>query len=271
MSNPMTFSNSEPRSADITETTMTATAINRPYANPGFNGLRQNVMDAVLVDAVRVTAGPYIPAPLRSRPAGVGPAEFALRAEAVTPLSDEPDLPWIDAFLKNGVDVAESADLRAMEPAPEATQEQTIESAEDWAFDDASQEIRSLAMDLGPQSLPHAASTSSIPSEVVGASLDVGALESALHSPLPMWRDDDLLDIMPVKSSPGDDQRGEHWAAQARRAGAPENHAEAAANLLEKVARRVREGSLTVPGYTPQMSDAAGLAAALSALLNAKS
>ena len=145
-----------------------------------------------------------------------------------------------------------------------------MESGEHWAFDEASREIRSLTRDLKSPESDSSSVSASLSADVVGASLDIDALESALQTPLPMWQDDDLLDIMPVKPAPRTESSDEHWAAQARREAEPVNHAEAAATLLESVARRVREGSLTVPGFTPHMSDAAGLAAALTALLNSR-
>jgi hypothetical protein len=70
----------------------------------------------------------------------------------------------------------------------------------------------------------------------------------------------------------------EQWAERERRAAAgelpagpaPEAGPEAAAHALELLARRVRSGELTIPGYDPKLGDAAALVAALAALLGVR-
>jgi hypothetical protein len=100
---------------------------------------------------------------------------------------------------------------------------------------------------------------------------------SASHA---MWSDDDLLDIMPAPvqltgndaswspGAAGDDER--LTGANAGRSAAsfsPGAHSESAARALESLASRVRSGELVLPGYVPELGDAAALAAALAALL----
>jgi hypothetical protein len=85
-----------------------------------------------------------------------------------------------------------------------------------------------------------------------------------------MWGDDDMMDIMPVKSPRQHVDSNEHWAARARRESERSGTNEAAALALESLARRVRDGEISIPGYTPDMGDAAALAAALAALLSVR-
>ena len=87
---------------------------------------------------------------------------------------------------------------------------------------------------------------------------------------LPMWNDDDMMDIMPVTIAPDADAGAPHWAEQARNDTAPSANSEAAAQILEALAKRVREGELLIPGHTASMGDAATLAGVLAALLGAR-
>ena len=87
---------------------------------------------------------------------------------------------------------------------------------------------------------------------------------------LPMWSDDDMMDIMPVSAEQGASSTDGHWADQARRESRTSGTREAAANVLESLAQRVREGELTLTGFSPEMSDAATLAAALASLLGVR-
>ena len=68
--------------------------------------------------------------------------------------------------------------------------------------------------------------------------------------------------------TPGSSSAIEPWADRARRAG--DENAEAAARALELLARRVREGEISLAGYEPRLGDAAALAAALAALLGVR-
>ena len=117
------------------------------------------------------------------------------------------------------------------------------------------------------------------------------------NASLDAWSDDDMMDIMPVSiaESARDESPVSHapvqpaadatppsetnWAAQARerevqspsadrQGGAGQT--EAAAQLLESLARRVREGELVLPGFNAEMGDAAALASALAALLGVR-
>ena len=84
-----------------------------------------------------------------------------------------------------------------------------------------------------------------------------------------MWGDEDLMDIMPVRRMRTAATEGEPWADQARRQ-SETGGAEAAASVLESLARRVRDGELTLSGYSPDMGEPAALAAALAALLGVR-
>ena len=85
-----------------------------------------------------------------------------------------------------------------------------------------------------------------------------------------MWSDEDTMDIMPVKAPLAPTARGEEWAAQARREADLSGNTEATASALESLAHRVRSGDIVMPGFAPDMGDAAALAAALAALLSVR-
>ncbi len=154
-------------------------------------------------------------------------------------------------------------------------QESPVEA---WPLEDAGAQMRGLADDLRIR-------------DALGEDPDSSPLfDAPPHvAPLPMWGDDDMLDIMPVNRdtysaspAPGEAVRGrdDAWADRARREqdgadsladrDARENSQEAAAKTLEGLARRVREGELLIPGYDARLGDAAALAAALAALLGVR-
>lgn len=226
-------------------------AVAGPYARPFGEGPSHSAIDAVLIDAIRASAGPYVPAPFRGKP--------SLAA----------NLPWIDAFIDTanpmpaGEPSAESGSVAAPGVEPDAD--------ESWLFDDAGETIRSLADELSPGTIA-AKESSALPtgSHDVGASVDIDALASALHAPLPMWRDDDLMDIMPVQTPIAPSDGEDHWAARARRETAIDTNAATAASLLEAVAGRIRDGSLVLSNTSANMSEAAALSATLTALLNSR-
>ncbi len=142
-----------------------------------------------------------------------------------------------------------------------------VASAEAWPMEEAGAAMRALADDLRTRE-PVESSTPRVTSPRSITPLYVPPVAST--PPLPMWGDDDLMDIMPVKPNvaraPGDLQ----WAARARRETELAGNPEAAARALEELARRVRKGELEVPGYTAEMGDAAALAAALASLLGVR-
>ena len=241
-----------------------------PYARPSTS-LAGHAIDAVLVDAIRATVGPYVPATLRgprTRETATTPLFEATVEEGVT---SSPELPWIDAFLDS-----ERTDGHETSPSDAATSEADVvamsapeepsAAAEQWPLDEAGQAMRMLADELGarePSVGERAPDSSSAP-----LSSDA---PTASTPPLAMWGDDDMMNIMPVKASPRQDtDSNEHWAARARRESERTGTNEAAALALESLARRVRDGEISIPGYTPDMGDAAALAAALAALLSVR-
>lgn len=204
---------------------------NAPYAGPA------SVTPAVgfaARSAARVA--PYVPREWRTRTELVSQSNIATAETSLPAGTAELEaLPSIGTFLESH---GESESAR-----------------EDWPFHDAGERTTELTEELqGSVDAP--------------GSFGVGSGQ-AVPSPLPMWGDDDLLDIMPPPSlrtgrpKPAAQQRIEvgNDAATAR------EHSESAARALETLAQRVRSGELVVAGYAPELGDAAALAAALAALL----
>jgi hypothetical protein len=227
-----------------------------------------------------------------------GRAEWA---SAPPPASVEPVapmLPWIEAFLSSTpampmraiderIDETLVAATASFTPAsPEAIVEEAIieEAAaalwpmpaapeaptpsDAWALDEAAEQMRALADELREQH---------------GVAHDAGEAarlfdETASPDLLSAWSDDDMIDIMPMQNersvapnrlpTPGPISAIEPWADRARRSG--DENAETAARALEVLARRVRDGEISLTGYEPRLGDAAALAAALAALLGVR-
>ena len=199
-----------------------------------------------------------------------------------------PSLPWIDAFLSSTPampmrSVEEAAALDAPPTSDAIVEEAEAETAEwplsevaqaaptpsdAWALDEAAERMRSLADELRHHD--GMSSDASGPSRLFDAPLP--------PEPLPAWSDDDMIDIMPIRHertvaqahtpTPRSVSAIEPWADRARRVG--DESAEAAARALELLARRVREGEISLAGYEPRLGDAAALAAALAALLGVR-
>ncbi len=311
-----------------------------PYAQPA-SPMRRYPVDAVLIDAIRATIGPFVPEPWRTTPGEPrrtptslmavpqAPRTFddpASRLEDDTP-SDTPsvELPWIDAYLGDtavdadlgaGDDVAEqgaaepvtaelfvppaasaaqtaeptdrvaaeqaavepfSAELASAEPvtaevsepvedrvvAESSPSEVTSAAADAWPMDEAGAALRALAGEI-----PARENGAAPPADVPRAVTPLYVPPVAATPPLPMWGDDDLMDIMPVKASAAGTV--EPWAERARRESERAGNPDAAATALEALAQRVRRGELEMPSYSPDMSDAAMLAGALAALLGVR-
>jgi hypothetical protein len=222
-----------------------------PYARPS-SVLAGQAIDAILVDAIRAAVGPYVPAAVRGLSGRV----------LTTPLFEEAvdgegapstELPWIDAFL--GAEPSDAGE----EHIDEAALAGPVSTTEQWPLDDAGESMRVLADDLAAREITNE-----------GKGGDDAEAPVASTPPLPMWGDDDMMDIMPVKSPRQHVDSNEHWAARARRESERSGTNEAAALALESLARRVRDGEISIPGYTPDMGDAAALAAALAALLSVR-
>jgi hypothetical protein len=227
----------------------------------------------------------------------------AVRVDA----SAEAQLPWIDAFLASTpampmVALQEPAqaepilDVRVEPPATvdEATtvskgavaNEEATVAADEWPLEEAADEFRALRVAMDDTADRDA--------------VDIGngvATQGAVFAPLPEWRDDDLMDIMPIRhsgqtplSNGAIASDSDLWAERAHKAQeeaqllramasaqsaqrehtAAESTAEEAAHALELLARRVRAGELTLPSYDPRMGEPAALVAALAALLGVK-
>lgn len=177
-----------------------------------------------------------------------------------------------DMFIENASDaVAAVAAVTAVTAAGDTADTETAAAADAWPLDDAGALMRALAAEL-----PATAPVLALPRHEAGKpyATPLGVPPIATTPPLPMWGEDDMMDIMPVRRSP--DESSEWGAASAAAATtAPtmdESTSElaAAAAQLEALARRVRQGDLTLAGYTSDMSDAATLAATLTALLSAR-
>ena len=165
------------------------------------------------------------------------------------------------------------------------TVEATV-SADEWPLEEAADEFRALRAAMDDQADRDAVDTGN------GVTI-----EAALFTPLPEWREDDLMDIVPIRhsgqtplSNGAIPSESELWDAPARKAqeaaqllqptataqSARQEHtpaestAEEAAHSLELLARRVRAGELTLPSYDPRMGEPAALVAALAALLGVK-
>ena len=245
-----------------------------PYARPVSAVSGRHPVDAVLIDAIRANVGPYIPAAWRENAAAAG-------AMVVESLPTE--LPWIETFLESTpaslIAVEEALPLAIVEsplPAEVEAVEAALDDAsvDEWPLYETGAALRELANDLdGP---PPAVETIAIePSLAFGftanelASASTAGGDHPAHA-LPMWNDDDMMDIMPVTTTPEVDAIPLRWAEQARNETAPSANSEAAAQVLEALAKRVRDGELMIPGHTATMGDAATLAGALAALLGAR-
>ncbi len=219
-----------------------------PYALPG----------TPLPDASR--AGAF---PVPARTPFVPPA---VRVVAATAIIDEPEAadlapgpvigtPQRSAAIAPPTEELPSIDEFTMNEAP-AVEEDA------WAITDASEQMAQLADGLG------------------GATTSSGAGSATPQPPLDPWAEDERwMDIMPALNSPGSrDLAAETaWARAFAEPPAPlpqpvlsQGDAAAAAAALEVVARRLRAGELTVPGFRADSGDAAALAAVLASLLGAR-
>lgn len=210
-----------------------------PYAGPA--AAETSAVDFVPQGRLRVT--PYVPREWRVQRATA--QEFSAEARgssnsasrAAMPTEGEEPLPSIGSFLQ---EVAE----------PDAARE-------DWPFHEAGERTTELSEELRNSDAQASGSVSN----------------NAAPVPLPMWSEDDLMDIMPPPSRQAGDSRGaahsrlEAGHAEADNSASEYAHTESAARALETLAQRVRSGELVVAGYAPELGDAAALAAALAALL----
>jgi hypothetical protein len=257
------------------------------YPTPAyFTALGSSSLDDVVATAFNMPV--IVHSTEDEAPASVtDPGElFADAGDPVAP--DAASLPWIDVFLSS----TPAMPMRAVDeriasltvPSTDAIGDEVTASdqwppsadeleaptpADAWALDDAAAQMRALADELR---------------EHDGIGLASGEsdrlFEGAAPPPpvLASWGDDDLIDIMPTRTAgpvvtprvptPGSPSPLAPWADRARRAG--DESSEAAARALEVLARRVRDGEISLAGYEPRLGDAAALAAALAALLGVR-
>ncbi len=170
----------------------------------------------------------------------------------------EVELPWIDAFAAEPEAEAAAGDAL---PASEGTAPEETASDDAWAIADAGEHIAHLAEEISAAgSESHAASST-----------------AETHQP---WQDDEAwMDIMPALPNTGANNAAAEvaWARAFAEPPAPlvppappVGDAQAAAASLEAVARRLRAGDLSVPGFHADRGDAAALAAALASILGAR-
>ncbi len=223
-------------------------------------------------------------------PADEDSAEFA---DEFTVDSSDDALPWIEAFAVDP-EVTEFADPQATAFEHHAMLAAFDEEGRDGAHPEISDESALSNLDESSDAPPVLDSEDDtwVMNE---ASADIGQLadeliavsaEASSNAPpataaephLPWQEDEAWMDIMPaLPNSGGRDVAAE--TAWARAFGEPPaplpppplptGDAQAAAASLELIARRLRAGDLSVPGFHASRGDAAALAAALAALLGA--
>jgi hypothetical protein len=262
-------------------------------------------------------ASPVIRPPLYIPPVATPAGEEIVADEGVIEPqlihAAEVHLPWIDAFLAStpalpmaaltdGTEAEVEAELEAEAEAeveavasvspliPSRSDVEIVEAppvtVDEWPLDEAAAEFRALRTALDEQGARDGSPDG-----------NGDAVDSVVFAPLSEWRDDDLMDIMPIRHSrhtPLENgaitTESDQWAERAHAAqdeaqrlqsvaltrSAPEelpaveSTAEEAAHALELLARRVRAGELTLPSYDPRMGEPAALVAALAALLGVK-
>ena len=250
------------------------------YPTPAyFNAIGSQSLDDVVATAFGMPVIVHSTEELAAASSADPDKLFAEPAEPPAP--DAASLPWIEAFLSS----TPALPMRSIDepvasftpPTTAAIVDEAVASiqwpptaddldaptpADAWALDDAAEQMRALADELRERD------------GIDGVSGEATSAPQAL----PSWGDDDLIDIMPMQKersaaphrvpTPGSIDPIEPWADRARRAG--DESAEAAARTLEVLARRVRDGEISLVGYEPRLGDAAALAAALAALLGVR-
>jgi len=231
-----------------------------PYAFPRTGNASANRA----FDSARVKVGPYVPEPWRGTPAM--DAERAVTPRAVAPRVETPR-----GVTPIVVETMAAPEMPPSYPTPvyftplvSQGQDDVVASAmpsDAWALDEAAEQMRALADVLRePQGLTHDAGEAARLFD-----------ETASPNLLLAWSNDDMNErsVAPNRMpTPGAVSSIEPWADRARRSG--DGNAETAARALEVLARRVRDGEVSLKGYEPRLGDAAALAAALAALLGVR-
>jgi len=237
-------------------------------------------------------------------------------SEAATHHARSIELPWITAFLDDVPvsyePIAEDLDdpsVISLGEAPGSVEDIQADAAadapaatgENWPLDDVGARLRALAFALDEHT-SHADSDSRVSPDAGDMAHVAGSDDAATPgTSLPMWSDDDFLDVMPVHTATVDamlvesDARETHaaeWGARAIDAGDVTPHSfdvsdselrqrelheasirraaerEAAASALESVAHRVRTGEISLAGFDAALGEAAALATTLAAMLS---
>ena len=199
------------------------------------------------------------PTPLYTTPVSLTPvaSRTPLRVDAVPPYVPVDADAEVAAFDTVSGTASDTASDTAASAASDAT------TSEEWPLAETADALDELSREL----IDGSADSLDSPARLFGA--------MAPPAPLPAWSDDDLLNIMPTSPAASMGLTTAHATpVQALFAedSAPEEAAAdasaiAAAQALEVLARRVRNGELQLPGYDPRMGDAAALVSALAALL----
>ena len=229
---------------------------------------------------------PLYSTPLRSTPISTVSMEDAAPLSEVAATHDGEHAPSasstaddsVSAMFAESVDdsIDDSGDAVAMDSAVTArvvppyvprlgTPADAASASDEWPLAEAAESLDEI--------------TRAIANGDLGAHEVTARLFGSIATPvsLPAWSDDDLMNIMPTRaatpahatpatSTPlfATPVSHEHASPDQRAADAS---ALAAAQALELLAQRVRAGELQLPGYDPQMGDAAALVSALAALL----
>ena len=250
-----------------------------PYAGPvqltdSLTGVAKRVWPSALLSAL----GPY-----SVGVAGAHEASYALEianVEATFPLAlttadglSPVAMPWITTYLDDGADKTSAnspiaSDSREVVEAvvqqdeinltPNAVELAASEpTREDWPLLEAGQRLSELAAEL--RAFERADTSES------------RTVSHAVSTPsLPMWSDDELMDIMPVTHSTSRTPTVGEWATTARRDFDNANNPEAAAVALERLAAKVRAGTVQLPQFSTDLGDAGVLVVALGALLGSR-
>ena len=253
---------------------------------PAVESVRAVPIRSVTPLAVEALLAPQMPKmpPSYPTPAYLTPLGSPVQEDGIREASG---LPWIDAFLTS----TPAMSIRAVDepvaffalPSPEAMVDEAVPAAgwplsaageevstpsDAWALDEAAAQMRAFADELRERERL-----------AVGSGMAVQSSNGMSSSdPISAWGDADEIDMRPQhQAHTSGPDRGpalgashsiEPWAHRASRS--DNEDAEAAAQALEVLARRVRHGEISLAGSEPRLGDTAALTAALAALLGVR-
>jgi hypothetical protein len=200
-----------------------------PYAGPRRNTPTHAGQDAVAAHV------PYVPAPFRGKP------RLARHDDGAN------ELPSISEFLSTP---ARNDALTSPLPASERASSGESAAAGQWPLEEAGAELQRIG-DLFE-------SPTEEPPGLFEGALDDAQGNAGSKTSKPMWRTDEWMDIMPV--SP---ENAGHVSPSAEHS----NDAHRAADALDAIVQRVRNGEISISGFHDSMSDATLLAALLTSML----